>query len=129
MPLLSDILAWAAITIGGASAAYRLIVLAAGWVGSRRPGCSARPQRAMTERSVKREAWEWFRYSLFLVCGGVFVLDRGWKDVAARWLVLIAASTITAWDRVLWFRSRLRRRSARALRPGGPGSEPGCPTR
>jgi len=111
MPLLFDVLAWATIAIGAVSAAYRLIMLATNWVGSRWPRRSARARRTITEQSARREAWEWLRYSLFVVFGGVFILDRGWKDIAARWLVLIAASTIMSWDRALWFRSRLRRRA------------------
>jgi hypothetical protein len=110
MPMLFDVLAWAALVVGVLSAARYLIMLTArscpSWL---RRG--ARIKLLLTEKA-RREAWRWFRFSLFCAFDGLFILDRGWASATTRWLVAIAATVVLLWDRGLWLRSHMRRHPA-----------------
>jgi hypothetical protein len=68
--------------------------------------------RLLPTEETRREAWQWFRLSLFCVFDGIFVLDGGWASATTRWLVAIAATAVLLWDRGLWVRSRMRRHPA-----------------
>ncbi|MGD0557499.1 MAG: hypothetical protein ABSA93_21285 [Streptosporangiaceae bacterium] len=92
MSLFVSVLAWIIIAAGTAGVARQLLALAGGGRG----------------RRARQESWQWLRFSLFVVSGGLFLLESLWREDAARWLVLIAAGVVTAWDRVLWLRSRMR---------------------
>jgi hypothetical protein len=110
MPMLFDVLAWAALVVGALSATRYLIMLTARScpVCLRRGACI---KLLLTEKA-RREAWQWFRFSLFCAFDGMFILDRGWASATTRWLVAIVATVVLLWDRGLWLRSRMRRHPA-----------------
>lgn len=110
MSIFFAVIAWVGITVGALSAGRYLIMLSRrvlpGWL---RSVAHARP--AQSERT-RRDAWQWFRLSVFALLTGVLVLAMGQQDQLARWLVAIAATVVLLWDRALWFRSRMRRRAS-----------------
>jgi hypothetical protein len=109
---ISQTVAWAAIVVGAIGAGLRWALLAADRIHarpSRRPlhgGGTMRPRQ-------RRELWLWSFYSLFVVFSGIFILDRSWGSIIARWLVVLAAGLILIWNGVVWLRFRLRHQ------PGG----------
>ena len=84
------------VILGTYNAVYRLFALITG----RARGSQAR-----------RATWQGFRWSLLPIVAGIWVLLGGWTNETGRWLVPIAAGVIVVWDRGLWLRSCIRRRS------------------
>lgn len=108
MLFLTQVAAWTGIAIGTIGAGQRLIILAADRIHARRSQHFLSSSRTMSPRQLRR-AWQSFRGFLFGIFGGLFILDNGWGNSIGKWLVLLASSAVTIWDRTLWFKFGLRR--------------------
>jgi hypothetical protein len=85
--VMAYVIGWCLIAVGVAGAGRQLL-----WL--RRAG-----------KSPASPAGQWFRFTLFGIGAGVFLVTIPLNDTA-RWIIVAVVASVTIWDRLLWLWAR-----------------------